>query len=455
MKKFLSIFLFTFFLKGIAMAQCNAGFGYTVSANTVIFTATDSLAYGSTWFFGDGSLGYGTNASHSYSVSGAYTVIHVVTDTIRNCSDSSKQTINLSFNPSCAAFFGYSRDSINLGNYYFYDESNIIGSTFSNAQWSVNGTLAQGSGASFSYQFPHTGQYQVCEMIQTSSGCTSNYCQQIQVYSLDSCNLNAQFTYAASPLNPLSIAFTAAADPTGPVVYNWFFGDGTTDTTRNPVHIYTKGVYMASLQKTLQTDSLSPCSAIYGDTVYVNIGPMDTCSVSFTYTPNSTEPNLFSFAPVSSQPIASALWTFVVGNDSGSSVTSLLNNPVYQFTGPGPYFVNLKIITQSGCIANAYQQIAHTDSSSADSMVANAVPPLITYPNPASSAIHLHVALPTANPITVSIYSSMGSLLIKKQTPGSSGDNPISIPVENLQPGVYFMEISYGNSVKFSRFQKL
>lgn len=67
---FLIISLSTF----ISNAQCSADFTWTVNGGTVQFTNTSSGTNVYQWYFGDGSMGFTTNATHSYSAPGTYDV---------------------------------------------------------------------------------------------------------------------------------------------------------------------------------------------------------------------------------------------------------------------------------------------------------------------------------------------------------------------------------------------
>lgn len=455
MKRILLLSAFICILFVHAQSQCNAKFTYVITNNVVNFNSADSLTQGvSMWYPGDGSVIWGSYISYAYNTPGSYTVKHIVIDSLNNCRDSSVQIISVQFTPSCSASFNYFRDSTSLSHYFFYDQSTIIGSSYKSFQWTINGTAVSTDG-SFSYVFTQAGTYHVCEEIASYSGCTSTSCKDISITALDSCTLNASFTYGANQSNPLSIKFTPAADTNTAVSYSWYFGDGTYDTAKTPVHIYAKGIYNASLQKARKTDSLIDCSAFYGATVYVNIGSGDTCSASFTYTANTVNPNIISFTANNGESLASQQWTIIKNYDSANAVILQTNNPTYTFADSGLYYVTLKVVTQSGCTAYDYWQPIFVDSLTADTARPNSVIRMPAYPNPATSNVNLNIALTANNNITVNIYSAMGNLIITKQITGIVGNNQITIPVQSLQSGVYYMEINYGNEVKRSRFQKL
>jgi PKD repeat protein len=443
-----------------AQAQCSAKFSYTANNNIVTFSAADSLAYGSSWDFGDGNVNWGAiSLSHNYNNPGTYSVKHWVTDTITKCSDSSVQSISVQFTPSCSASFGYYIDSIHLGHYFFYDASTIIGSNYLGAQWTIDGAVIANNTQTFSSDFTQTGTYHVCEQIKTSSGCASSSCQDILVPTIDSCNLNASFTYTPEQSNPSAIMFSPTMDTGTNVSYSWYFGDGIYDSTKNPVHIFAKGIYYVNLTLQKRFTNTTNCNANFSAPVYINIGPADTCSINFTYTANPGKPNVISFTENSGQPIASQQWAIYKGWESlvvNSAALAYLkgNNPTYTFPDSGYYFITLKITTDAGCASSTAAEI-FIDSIARGTVLPNSVTQMPVYPNPATNNVNLLVTLPSNNNIGVNIYSAVGNLIITKQIAGTSGDNRLSIPVQNLKPGVYYIKINYGSEVKRSRFQKL
>jgi len=455
MKRILLLFVLAFSMHAHAQSQCNATFTYTINNNVVTFNSTDSIIHGvSMWYPGDGSVNWGSYLSYAYNAPGTYTVKHFVIDSVSNCSDSSVQTINVQFMPSCSASFQYYSDSTNLSHYFFYDQSTIIGSSYKSFQWTINGAVVS-QDESFAYIFPQTGSYQVCEQIGSYSGCTSTICKNISVIHLDSCTLNVSFTYSPEQSNPLAIKFSSTTETNSNVSYNWYFGDGTYDTSKSPVHLYTKGIYNATLQEAIRNDSLITCSSSSTATIYVNIGPADTCSANFTYTANPTKPNVISFTANSGQPIVSQQWTIFKNYDSADEIILQTNNPTYTFTDSALYYVSLKVVTESGCTANSNLQIVVMDSIAANTANPNSAQQIPAYPNPATNNVNLNVPLTANNNITINIFSAMGNLIITKQIAGIAGSNAITIPVQSLQSGVYYIQINYGNETSRSRFQKL
>lgn len=163
------------------------------------------------------------------------------------------------------------------------------------------------------------------------------------------------FTYTITPgcLYDLAMFTNTSTSPTGNLWFVWNFGDGTTDTARNPSHSYPSdpsGTYHVTLIITNHycTDSTSvdivinhPVNAAFtSDTLACQKNPV-------TFTNGSTgSPTPLTY-----------LWSF------GDGITSTAQNPVHTFTNVGTY--DIRLITGNGvpCYDTAYSHI-YVDSLS-------------------------------------------------------------------------------------------
>jgi hypothetical protein len=78
-----------------------------------------------------------------------------------------------------------------------------------------------------------------------------------------------------------------------------------------------------------------------------------------------------------------------------------------------------------------------------------------SYPNPASNAAHLDVRLGSSSMIYIRVYNSMGSQVGQMSVAGYPGYNHLSVPINGLQQGIYYIQVQYGNEIRRSRIQKL
>lgn len=436
-------------------SSCNAAFTYTINQNMVSFSPVDSFARLGEWIFGDGNSYWGYYVNYSYAAPGTYKVTHIVSDSL-TCADTSVQMITVNFTASCSVDISYFIDSGSLNStafnnqYIFTAQASVIGSTIKSYTWSVDSTIGTDStNNSFRYKFLHIGTHHVCVQLQTNSGCMATKCVDVPVRNIDSCT--ASYTYTVSPENPLLVTFKPSPDSSN-YKYQWYF-NGVEDTTSHPVHLFSKGVSEIYLMVSKYDSAVNVCSASTAGSISVGLGPADTCSLNFSYNINPSIPNQVSFIAQAGQPLISQEWTIITLSDS-TGITLQSNNPVYNFTDTGYYIIKLKAVTQAGCIDSVLQEIA-IDSLAKNATASNQSQSLNTYPNPASNQVSINISLPENTSVMVNIFSISGNIVATKKLEGFAGANIISMPVQNLQSGIYYIEIKYGNETKRSRFQKM
>lgn len=451
MRKLLPLLLIGFFLQEEVKAQCNAAFNASINGATVHLQAVDSTtSLIHNWKFGDSTQGWGVHASHTYSLPGTYVVKHFVFDSLNNCRDSAQQVITISFSPSCSASFVAQRDSLNR--YDFYSNSNAGGSIIS-YKWKVNDSLVSTASAFSTWLQP--GANLVCLTIKTNAGCTSSVCDSIWVDTIAHCNLTANFTATADSLNPGKFSFTPSPLTPGSS-YSWIFGDGQTSSSPTPLHTYSNpGTYTVLLTI---ADSTGGCSdSVFKHIVIQAPGP-DSCTATFTYTTNPSQPRQLTFMAISNEPIVSQSW-FIRPCDSTNipspdSVYYNTANPVHTFSAPGCYQVCLQIRTNTGCRKTYCNtvMINNTDSTGDSTVIQR----ITFYPNPAHGAsIHMQLKLEQPAKVKLAVFNSYGNIVYTGERNYVAGNNKISIPVDNLQRGIYYVDLQFGSIRKRSVFQKL
>ncbi len=441
--------------------SCNAAFTYSISQNTVFFTPVDSSIYGGFWNFGDGTTEVSFAASHAYGSPGTYTVYHIIQDSTSHCQDSSEQTVQVNFSPSCSISMQVFGDSnyrgaspVNPDTYTFIAYPNLVGSVLKSLTWTIDSSVVSND-ESIGHTFNAVGQYNVCVQLQTYSGCVASACKEIVVTRIDSCNLNASFTYQtlSSGQDSTTIGFSPSPQDTS-LSYRWYFGDGGSSSMENPEHVYAgKGIFTTflSISKSFGTNN---CQSNYSGQIYINVGPADTCSVSIGYSATPGKQNVIAFVANGGQPITAEQWTITKLPDSILVTTISSLNPTYVFTQTGTYIISLVATTQAGCVNAAYLQI-NIDSIQEINGSPISVQELMTYPNPANNQVRLSIPLFANAPILVNVYTVSGKLIRSTQVQGVAGSNLVTLPVDNLPSGMYYIEIQTGNTISRSRFTKL
>ncbi|MFA5781556.1 MAG: PKD domain-containing protein [Bacteroidales bacterium] len=143
------------------------------------------------------------------------------------------------------------------------------------------------------------------------------------------------------------VSFTDSSWSAGNITsWVWGFGDGTGDTSQNPVHCYNNfGTYTVCLTV---FDTMNNCSNQFCNNIYIDSAFYINADFSFSLDPIANIPNAFIFYDNSNGNITSWLWDF------GDGTTSTLQNPYHLFPDSGIYNVCLTILNNfcSGTICH-------------------------------------------------------------------------------------------------------
>lgn len=178
---------------------------------------------------------------------------------------------------------------------------------------------------------------------------------------------------AASPLQgdaPLNVSFTSTiTGGTPPYTYAWSFGDGGTNSTANPSHLYTAaGPYVAILVATDGTGARRSAS--------INITVNRALAVSVTPRPASGPiplQTLFNASVSGGTPPYSFRWSFGDGNTSTQASAN------HTFERAGTFNVTLTVRDSAGASASSTVQVVVSPSGSGGG-VPGLAPILESYP---------------------------------------------------------------------------
>jgi PKD repeat protein len=199
-----------------------------------------------------------------------------------------------------------------------------------------------------SHTYATGGTYNVKHIIRriTPNGapvCADTVVRAVTISNTVPCNLQANFTWVRDSILTNTFYFgnlTVNLQPTDSVFWN--FGDGTSSTAVNPVHVYTQpGTYNVCLRvKRMVPAGVPPCVSEICRVVVVQ-PQVQPCNLvaNFVWRPDSTQANKIIFTNTSTgfQPGDSIRWTF----GDGTSAFDL--NPVHIYQQPGTYTVCLRI----------------------------------------------------------------------------------------------------------------
>ncbi|MBI4647087.1 MAG: PKD domain-containing protein [Bacteroidia bacterium] len=296
--------------------------------NTVLFYDYSSGATSWLWNFGDGTTSTLQNPSHIYSAPGDYNVSLTVTNSCGN-SASGNDVISVNSSVTPWAYFDVSSNTVCPGSQVFF---NNYSSDTSDCRW-VFGDGDTSFAVNTVHVFDTPGTYDVVLTVYNNCDNSNSYSMSILV--TNTAQVEAYFyTFVTSACEGQGVEFYNASSDVSNCL--WDFGDGTTSTEINPVHIFiTSGSYAISL-----TVSNSCGSDTYSSAINIIPSPQASFYVSDTTVAAGTT----IYFTNTSQNAISFNWNF--GDYSG---TSSLESPSHSYNTSGIYNVQLTVLGSSGC----------------------------------------------------------------------------------------------------------
>jgi len=309
-------------------------FANSCKRDSVLFTNSSLVSSGaittSEWDFGDGSVSTKTNPYHLYASPGNYTVrLIIVSD--KSCSDTSTQTITIYPMPKA----GFTSISIcPYDSMVFTNTSTILSGTLS---YSWNFGDGQTSAlTSPKHKFATDGIYSVMVVAISDKGCRDTFKSNVTVYPRP----KSAFT-TANVCKVDSMHFTDKSTvKSGSVLsWNWDFGDGSTSTKQNPVHLFSaSGTY--TIRLAIFSDKGCADTSVQNLTVY----PEPKAGFIAANVCYGNAANFKDISTVSSGSVVKWVWDF-----GDLTVTSALQNPSHNYKLAGTYSGKLVVTTGFGC----------------------------------------------------------------------------------------------------------
>ncbi len=400
------------------------------------------------WSFGDGTYSTDYNPHHIYRTSGLFNVCLII-EKNNGCRRDVCMQLQVQVPPppvicNLIAKFTWQASSDNRHKIKFQNTS-INFEPNDQIQWTF-GDGTSSSDLNPTHTFSAPGTYNVCIRIKkVNSNCVREFCKQITITKEQeiNCNETSKFTLVRSTSNCLEFKFTPTVQNPN-WKYIWSFGDNTGSTDVSPSHVYPRsGNYTVFLTVVKGTDCFSTSYKI------AETGACLSCHniwAKFEFQRESSVSNKFYFHALSNAPIQSQTWTITkLTLATSAPVIINQNNPSYTFE-PGEYRVCLKVTTAGNCVKEYCQVISIPKPYSECNLTA--------YPNPAQNQVTVSVQLQQPVMMHLYIYNSVNNLLRHKEQQGITGNNNITVNIENLIPGWYTIKVISGNKICYSRFQK-
>jgi PKD repeat protein len=330
-------------------SNCHANFEYTQDSTsnlTFHFQSTSTYTGSITsfsWDFGDGTPpGATADPWHIYATPGTYLVcltIHTSTGCVSNiCKHVTAGGAD------CHALFVSHADSSMPLLIHFTDMSTATAGTVISWSWNF-GDPSSGVNNVSALQNPDhfystAGNYYVCLIIHTSSGCTSDHCQHIEVSGGEGCHASFE-AYPDSAPHQTHVHFISTS--TGNFnSYLWNFGDpasgsSNTATTGDPWHTFTApGTY-------------NVCLTIHGDSCEnttcheMTFGVPANCENTISYASNFLT---VSFEGHTNSPYPTT-YNWNMGDPASTNLTG--QNVTFTYPAAGSYTVTLVTLDSTGC----------------------------------------------------------------------------------------------------------
>ncbi len=333
-----------------ALSQhCNPSYTVSITGNTVSFvdqSTADGEITGYSWSFGDGNSSNEQHPEHTYNHTGVYEVCLTIFAHNPDCHATFCHHITIEAHAdTCHASYTVVQPDQHHLIFDFTDhsESNGVIETW---EWSF------GDGQGSSVQNPtHTyespGTYMVCLFITDDSGCSSHFCHELVVHHPIEDHCEAAYEIHYVDHDNLSVGFIDQSSTDGHITsWLWDFGDNTTSTDQNPVHLYeAPGTYTVCLFIADDND----CSSHFCHDVTLHHAE-PVCDASFYFHQPHENQYTVNFTDHSSSDVDIHSWLW----DFGDGHTSSEQNPSHIYEHSGTYLVCLFISTADSLCVDHY-----------------------------------------------------------------------------------------------------
>jgi gliding motility-associated-like protein len=288
------------------------------------------------WNFGNGTSSTNTIPTIAYTTPGNYTITLNALNQ-EGCRDSMTQNVTVNLAPTAA----FSADQLKSCVPYTVNFTNT--STNGNSyKWFINGPggfFATSTNAAPSFYLPQNGNYDVKLVVTAANGCEDvlNIPQYIWI-GPDQINATSDKTEGCEDLKVFFHAnLTHNWTPTS---ITWDFGDGTTGTGEDPVHIYTNpGDYNVKVTVTYD----APCQTLTDFVGPIHVGGRYPFNGTFDYDKVCVRKETVTYEATGGIPTTEFIWLYGDGTGSGRNTTHIYQDP----SQPRKYLVQLIAINNT------------------------------------------------------------------------------------------------------------
>lgn len=391
-----------------SQVACNNSTAKFVNGSTVVFGT-----FGSTWRFGDGSIGTSFHASHKYSGFGSFDVT-LVTTTDLGCVDSLKKTITTSESPNAdfALNNACSEEWVSVTNLTNtpVSGSNSYSWDFGNGMTSTNPNPIT--------QFAGPGTYTVRLLAFNTNGCADS----IQKNLVIDTKPIAAFIAKDVCEGELSTFDNNTVNLPNGGSYAWDFGNGQTSSATDASFTYAaSGQYLVRLV----VSTVNGCYDTATKMISVNALPDPTFTQASAQLGNGT---------MNFTANAGAGNTYLWFMGDGSKYTSQI--VIHPYLTNGNYDVRLIVTSSAGCSDESTQSVSVTPSGL--NTARNTT--LLVYPNPNTGSFTVKYDELGVNPELVVVNAQGQSVLVMPEATVENGN--IQVDLSHVVPGIYFVRLT-------------
>lgn len=300
------------------------------------------------WTFGNGNTSTKKNPSAIFYKPGVYTVTLKVTDAGGAESTETKTAYIEVFELPTADFTPVKTQGCEPLDVPFTNKSKQGTGKIDVVTWDFGDGNTLISKAGF-HQYKHAGTYSVSLLVVDENKCEDKIKKDniITVWETPDVTFKSDENYSCQP--PLDVNFTNTTKSNSGDTYLWDFGDGSSSTSENPKHTYTK---TGSFTVTLTVTNAKGCKGKRVMKSFININPLD---VDFDISSiDGCAPMEVSFTNKTTPDISGLTYKWDLGNGQ----TSQTKNVSVVYDKPGAYSISLSVSKNGKCgqkktVANA------------------------------------------------------------------------------------------------------
>jgi PKD repeat protein len=453
-----------------------AGFTATMGNASMLFQSTSEGDISDwEWDFGDGTSGTGENIAHYYEP-GTYTVCLTVYSACDNTIDTYCEEITVEGCPPCVSYFDYVQDPNDIYTVYF---NNVPVDSIASWFWEF------GDGTSSNEQLPtHTyaseGIYEVCLTVYSScSYCADTYCADITIDDPGLYNLGGT---VFADIGPIDEGFAYLYKMEGSQIVD-VFASFISEFGFYDFYQLEEGDYILKAE-------LSPNSPLYNQyipTYYGDVPNWVNASVihlqANTWNADVNMIPISNASPGTGSIAGQILKEIKYINEFGpvADVEVLLldedntvleyaytdSNGIFKFSeiGFGTYKVLVEVMGKYSnpvivTLTETNQSVENLDfvifgeniSLSVDENLPEYISSIgIVYPNPVVSNARLEYNLSEPATVQVNIVNILGQVAFSVSEKANPGLNTLDINTNNLENGVYYIQLNFNNSYRVVR----